>query len=52
MRGDIEGLNIYLQVHMKTNLNKDNKNEELKADTLQVCLICTWIVEIYVNQLK
>ena len=37
---------------METNLNKDNKNEEIKTDTLQVCLICTWMVEIYVNQLK
>ena len=52
LRNDIEGLNIYLQVYMETNLNKDDKNEEIKADTLQVCLICTWMVEIYLNQLK
>ena len=31
---------------METNLNKDDKNEEIKADTLQVCLICSWMVEI------
>ena len=52
LRNDIEGLNIYLQVYMETNLNKDNKNEEIKEDTLQVCIICKWMVEIYVNQLK
>ena len=37
---------------METNLNKEDKNEEIKADTLQVCLICRWMVEIYLNQLK
>ena len=52
MKNDIPGLNIYLQVYMESNLNKEDKDDEKKADTLQVCLICTWMVEIFLNQLK
>ena len=57
MRNDIDGLNLYLQVYMESNLNKEDKNkkilkpnEQKKEDILQLCLICTWIVEIFINQ--
>ena len=53
MRNDIDGLNIYLQLYMESNLNKEDKNKKnkkTKEDILQLCLICTWIVEIFINQ--
>ena len=57
MRNDIDGLNIYLQLYMESNLNKEDKNkkniktnDKKKEDILQLCLISTWIVEIFINQ--
>ena len=56
MRNDIDGLNLYLQVYMESNLHKEDKNkksnEQKKEDILQLSLICTWIVEIFINPPK
>ena len=57
MRNDIDGLYLYLQVYMESNLHKEDKNkknktpnEKKKEDILQLCLISTWIIEIFINQ--
>ena len=59
MRNDIDGLNLYLQVYMESNLHKKDKNNQNNQnnqnkteDLLQLNLICTWILEIFVNQKK
>ena len=56
MRNDFDGLNLYLQVYMESNLKKQNKEEEdkpdRKEDIIQLNLICTWILEIFINQTK
>ena len=76
LKNDIDGLTIYLQLYMESNLNKldensknekkeEKKNEDEdeedksqdeskkdKVDILQLSLICTWLIEIFLNQLK
>ena len=56
MRNDIDGLNLYLQLYMDSNLHKDDKNKksnyQKRKDILQYNLICTWIVETFINPSK
>ena len=61
MKNDIDGLNIYLQVYMESNLHKESKDkkkinqqkkDEKKEDLLQLSLLSTWILEISLNQSK
>ena len=56
MRNDIEGLNLFLKVYMETNLNKKENNlfknkidKSEEEDKLQLNLICTWLLEIFIN---
>ena len=51
MKNDIDGLSIYLQIYMESNLHKENKDrkeniKEKKEDLLQLSLLSTWILEI------
>ncbi len=52
MRNDIDGLNLFLQVYKETNLHKqgNKENQGKKEDLLQLNLLCTWLVEIFINQ--
>ena len=56
MRNDVDGLNLYLQLYMESNLNKEDKNKkqpipnDKKEDILQLSLICTWVLEIFLKQ--
>jgi len=60
MENDLEGLDYYLQIYKESNLHKKEtnikvekkKDDNQKEDILQLNLICTWIVEIYINKLK
>ena len=60
MKNDLDGLNIYLEVYKESNLHKENKDknipkdkkEKKKEDLLQLSLICTWVLEIFLNKTK
>ena len=51
MRDDIDGLKMFLELYKASNLNKD-ENNQTKSDKIQLNLINTWILDIFLNELK
>jgi len=48
MKNDFEGLNLFLEIYKNSNLQKDEEKNPSK-DKLQLSLISTWLLEIFIN---
>ena len=51
MKNDFEGLNLFLEIYKKANLQKEEEKNPGK-DKLQLSLISTWLLEIFINHKK
>ena len=51
MRDDIDGLKMFLELYKASNLNKEEA-KQTNSDKIQLNLINTWLLDIFLNQLK
>jgi len=51
MKNDFEGLKLFLEIYKKANLEKEEEKNPGK-DKLQLNLISTWLLEIFINHKK
>ena len=56
LKNDINNLSLYIELYIASKLHKsdpfDKEADKIKEDTLQLNLLCTWMIEMFINQSK